>query len=98
MVKRLDGFRKRTRKLLKKSISEKGKIKIRNYLQVFSIGERAHINFEPAYHKGMCSIKFHNKQGKIIGKRGKCYELLIYDGGKQKKLIVHPIHLKKAEV
>ena len=29
------------------------------------------------------------------GKKGNCYEVLIKDGGKEKTLIVHPIHLKK---
>ncbi len=27
--------------------------------------------------------------------KGKCYEVLIIDRGKQKTLIVHPVHLKK---
>lgn len=98
MVRRLAGFRKRTRHLLRKSVKERGKISITKYFQQFSIGEKAMIKFEPAYHKGMCSVRFHDRIGTVVGKRGECYELKIVDMGKEKKLIAHPVHLKKITI
>tara|TARA_Y100000310_G_C20057825_1_gene523561 strand:- start:185 stop:331 length:147 start_codon:yes stop_codon:yes gene_type:complete len=46
--------------------------------------------------RGMYHSRFYGKSGSIKGKQGRCYEVLITDGSKQKTLIVHPVHLKRA--
>jgi ribosomal protein L21E len=33
--------------------------------------------------------------GTVSGKKGACYGVTIKDGGKTKKLFIHPIHLSK---
>lgn len=58
-------------------------------------GDLAILNAESAVQKNLYHARFHGITGLVTGKRGACYELQVQDGGKQKMLIVHPIHLKK---
>lgn len=95
MTKRIGGFRRKTRSKLKKTPRTHGKINLNRYLQEFKINERAVLHAEPAYHKGMYLPRFHGKSGLIKGKQGDCYIIAIKDGGKNKNLIVHPLHLKR---
>jgi large subunit ribosomal protein L21e len=95
MTTRMDGFRKRTRHKFKKAQSTKGKVSIKKFLQKLEIGDKAALNVEPAYQKGMYRPKFMGKIGTVTSIKGKCYEVEISDSGKKKKLIVHPIHLTK---
>lgn len=95
MVQRSGGFRRKTRGILKKKKNDKGKISIKNYLQGYNKGDRICLVAEPAVQKGMHFPKFNGKSGVIQDKRGNCYEILIKDGGKEKLLIVHPVHLRR---
>lgn len=96
MVQRIGGFRRKTRSKLKKNIKLKGKISLKRYFQSFEQGERVCLKAEPAVQKAMYFPRFHGLTGIIKSKRGKCYEVLIKDKGKEKTLIVHPIHLQKS--
>ena len=96
MVKRIGGMRRKTRYKLRKEIRNRGKIGLTDYFQLFNIGEMVYLNAEPAIQKGMYYPRFMGKSGIIKGKRGQCYEIKINDLGKQKTLIVHPVHLRKA--
>lgn len=89
----MGGSRRKTRNKLRKRPRTKGKISIANYLQTFKAGEKVCLNAEPAVQKGMYHPRFHGKIGEIKGKRGKCYEVVIKDGSKEKILVVHPVHL-----
>ncbi|MEM4571173.1 MAG: 50S ribosomal protein L21e [Nanopusillaceae archaeon] len=89
------GSRRKSRDKLSKKIREKGKIKIKNILKKFNSGDSVSIVIDPSYHKGMPHPKFHGLSGKVINKRGDCYEVLIEDKGKEKIIIVHPAHLKQ---
>ena len=95
MVKRIGGFRRKTRNKLKKPTGKKGKISIKNYFQRFKIGEKVVLKAEPAVQKGMYFPRFHARTGVVKGKKGECYEVLIKDGGKEKTLIIHPVHLQR---
>jgi len=96
MVKRIGGFRRKTRYKLKKNIRGKGKLPIRKYLQEFDLQAKVILKAEPSVQKGMYVPRFHGKVGIVTGKKGKCYEVKISDGKKEKTLIVHPVHLIKA--
>ena len=96
MVQRIGGFRRKTRSKLRKKVREKGKISISKYLQSFKVGEKVCLKAEPAVQKGMYFPRFHGKVGTVKSKRGKCYEVFIKDGKKEKMLIIHPVHLKGA--
>ena len=96
MVKRIGGFRRKTRYKFRKEKRQRGKISITRYFQSFNAGDRVYLGAEPAVQKGMYYPRFMGKTGIVRGKRGRCYEILINDIGKEKTLIVHPVHLKKA--
>jgi large subunit ribosomal protein L21e len=95
MTQRVGGFRRKTRSKLSKKRDEKGRIKLKNFLQKFSEGDRVYLKAEPAYQKGMYFPRFHGKSGIVRGKKGRCYSILIKDGKKEKEVVVHPVHLKK---
>ncbi len=63
-------------------------------MQSFKAGQKVHLSIEPSLHKGNYHTKFIGKTGVVKGSRGKCYEVAISDGGKEKLLIIHPVHLK----
>lgn len=94
-MKKIGGFRRKTRSIFTKSKREKGKISLTRYLQILNKGDIVQLSVESSIHKGVYHPMFHGKMGVIQNKKGKCYEVLITDGGKQKTLIVHPVHLKK---
>ncbi len=95
MVKRIGGFRRKTRHKLKKPVRRKGKVSISKYFQDFKINEIVQLVAEPSIQKGMYFPKFHGRYGTINKKKGKCYEVKIKTQKKEKILIVHPVHLKK---
>ncbi len=96
MVQRVGSFRRKTRSKLKKNVRRKGKISLSRYFQSFNKNDRVRLNAEPGIQKGMYFPRFHNEMGIIKGKKGRCYEVMIKDGNKEKLLIVHPVHLKRA--
>ena len=62
-------------------------------MQTFDAGQKVHLGIESSYHKGNYPLKYMGKTGTIISSRGKCYEVSINDKGKEKVLIIHPVHL-----
>jgi large subunit ribosomal protein L21e len=97
MAMRMGGFRRKTRKKLSKEQKNKGKIGVKRYFQEFKQGDYAAIRIEPSVKEGMPRPDFQGKTGKIVGKQGKCYFLLINDLGKLKRVLVHPVHLVRVK-
>lgn len=95
MVKRTGGSRRKTRHKLKKNVRTRGKISLTSFFQKFNSGDKVVLKAEPAYQKGMYFPRFHGKTAVISKQIGTCYEVLLNDQGKDKTLIVHPVHLKK---
>ena len=96
MAKRTGGARRKTRGKLSKDVRTKGKVSLKRYFQEFKDGDKVYLVAEPAIQKGMYFRRFHGKAGKIVGKQGSNYYIQIKDGNKTKKVLSHPIHLKKA--
>lgn len=94
-MKRTGRARRKTRSKLSKHFRQRGKISLTNYFQSFKEGDRVVLTVEPAVHKGMYDPKYMGKAGIIKRKNGRCYEVNIKDGKKEKCLIVHPVHLKR---
>ena len=90
------GKRRKSRDKLSKYVRERGKIKIRKWLQDFKTGDYVHIKIDPSVHIGVPSHKFYGRTGMVVGKRGDCYEVKVVDGNKEKIIIVHPVHLELA--
>jgi len=95
MVKRIGGMRRKTRYKFRKEKRQKGKISITRYFQSFNAGDRVYLGLESAVQKGAYYPRFMGRTGIIKGKRGKCYMVSLNDLGKEKTLIVHPVHLRK---
>ncbi|HLC61240.1 MAG TPA: 50S ribosomal protein L21e [Candidatus Nanoarchaeia archaeon] len=95
MVQRMGGLRRKTRYKFTKETRRRGKISITRYFQSFNVGDKVYLHVEPAVQKGMYHPRFMGNGGIIAGKRGRCYIVNINDRGKQKELIVHPVHLKR---
>jgi large subunit ribosomal protein L21e len=94
MVSNRGGSKRKARHKLKKDRRHKGKISVSRFMQSFDIGQRVHLCIEPSIHKKDFHTQYIGKTGTINGTRGKCYEVTIKDGNKEKLLIIHPIHLK----
>ncbi len=96
MVTRIGTKQRKTRHKFKKNYRSKGKIPLSKYFQTFEKGEKVNLKINSNVQKGQFYPRFHGLTGTITGaKKGSCYEVIIKDGGKQKTLFVHPIHLKK---
>ncbi len=97
MPERKGGNRRKTRQKFSKSLREKGKISLKNYFQEFETGDKVTLLIEPAIQKGMYHRKFYSKTGDVSGKQGECYLVEILDGKMKKKVIVHPVHMKRVK-
>jgi large subunit ribosomal protein L21e len=95
MVTRIGTTQRKTRHKFKASIREKGKIPLSRYFQEFKEGEKVGLKTHPSVQKGRFHSRFHGKAGEVVGKKGRCFTIEIKDGGKQKTLYIHPIHLKR---
>lgn len=94
MVTRIGGMRRKSRDKFKKHYRQRGKISVRRFFQHLEVGDRVALVAEPSYQKGMYKARFHGKNGDVVGTQGRCYKVRISDGGMEKVLIVHPVHLK----
>lgn len=95
MVKASKGPRRRTRAKLRKKVRDKGKIKIRRYLQKFKKGEKVVIKPEHSVQKGLPGKRFWGKSGDVVESRGRAYVVEVKDGNKHKRVIVSKVHLKR---
>ena len=95
MVQRTGGPRRKTRHKLRKNVRDKGKVRISSFLQSFEDNDRVALVAEPAVQKGMHHPRFQGRIGVVAGKQGDAYKVKFKDGGKEKLLIVHPIHLRR---
>lgn len=92
---RKGGSRRGKSFLFTKSSKTKGKVSLKNYLAKFNDGDKVALTYEPAVFKGTYCPRFAGKSGIITAKKGTCYEVKIKDFTKEKKLIVHPVHIRK---
>ena len=92
MATRSKGFRKKTKKKLRKS--PRDKTTTNQYLREFLVGDKVLIMIEPSSHKAMPHPRFKGKSGVVKDKRGKSYVIEVRDGGLKKTVISTPEHLR----
>jgi len=80
--------------LKRKKVREKGKIRFSKYFQKLERGESVAVVRELSQKTGFPKA-IQGRIGKIEGKRGNCYIVNIKIG-KNKRFIIHPVHLRKA--
>ncbi len=95
MAKRIGGYRRKTRHLMRKSVRTRGKVSITSCMQTFDKGEMVVLKAEPAVQKGLFDLRFQGRSAKVLGKRGKCYEVEMRDFNKRKTLFIPAAHLIK---
>ncbi len=96
MAKRIGTFQRKTRDKLSLHYKERGKISVSRYLHQFTGGDKVALKLAPGVQTGRFYPRFHGLMGTITGvTKGRCYEVVIHDGNKEKRLYVHPIHLLK---
>lgn len=78
----------------RKTLKNKGKIKLSRYFQDFEKGERVAVIRELALQPRFLP-KLQGRTGIIEGKRGSSYILKIKDLNKEKIYIIHPVHLMR---
>lgn len=79
---------RKTKKLLGKS-----RATVSEFVKTFEAGSRVVIAPQ-AYQIGLPALRYANKYGTVVTKRGESYVVEIRDGNKKKRLISHPIHLR----
>ncbi len=82
---------------MRKDIKNRGKLSTKKITQDFSIGTKVSIDIDSSIMKGQPHPRFYGKTGTISEKQGKAYVVNIENGGKTKKVISRPEHLKKVK-
>lgn len=95
MVKRIGGMRRKSRYKFKRDRRQKGKLSLRKYLEEYKAGDKVVLDPDSIVQKGIFEHKWIGRSGIVSKKLGNCYEVIIYEKGNEKKLIIHPIHLKR---
>ena len=94
-MKKTGGPRRKTRHIFRKHDHEKGKVSLTHYFQSFDKGDHVALSLEAGVQKAMYHPMFYGKIGVVLAKRGRCYEVQIWDKSKQKTLLAHPVHLRR---
>lgn len=59
------------------------------------MGDKVDIIADPSFQKrGMPHRRFHGKTGTVVGKRGRCYEVVFKDIHKEKLIILGKEHIR----
>lgn len=78
----------------RKPVRTRGKLQLSKYFQEFNEGDNVAVIRERSL-----SVNFperlQGRTGKVSGKRGKAYIILLNDQEKEKTFIIEPAHLKK---
>jgi large subunit ribosomal protein L21e len=93
-MRKSKGYRRSTRRLLKKAPREKGKPKLGKLLFEYEVGSQVIIKIDSSVQKGMPHKRFHGKIGTVLDKRGRGYVVNVTQGDAVKELIVRPEHLE----
>lgn len=80
--------------LKRKKVREKGKIKFSRYFQKLNAGDRVAVIMDLSFKTGFPK-SIQGRTGILEEKRGDCWIVKAKIGKKNKRFIIHPVHLKK---
>ncbi len=63
----------------------------------FNVGDRVMLLPYPYYKSNIPPVRYKGLVGSVVEKRGQSYVVLLKVGNKEKKIISHPIHLRKVQ-
>jgi large subunit ribosomal protein L21e len=95
MARRSKGLRSKGRGKFTKHPRERGQTSVSRAIQDIPLGTRVAIAIEPGVTKGQPHHRYHGRIGLIQSKVGRGYVVGVSDGGKTKKVISGPEHLKR---
>ena len=78
----------------KKTVRRRGKISLSRYFQNLEVGDKVSLKQEQSIQDSF-PRRFTGRTAIVTGKQGKSYIVSFKDGGKEKRLVIHPIHLVK---
>lgn len=78
-----------------RSLRGKGRVSVSQAVQTFKVGDKVVIN-PKAQRAGLPHLRYANRNGIVVEKRGKSYVVEVGDYNTQKKIVVGPVHLKLA--
>ncbi len=93
-MKKSKGYRRGTRRLLKKEPRERGKLRLGKLLHEYPVGSQVIVKIDSSVQKGMPHKRFHGKIATVLDKRGRGYVVNVSQGDAIKELIVRPEHLE----
>jgi len=88
------GNRRRSRHVMRKNPRKKGLSPLGRYLQDFEVGDYVDIILDPSVHKALPHKRFQGKTGRIVSKRGRCYEVEIKQIHKMKRIFTSVAHMR----
>jgi large subunit ribosomal protein L21e len=95
MTKRIGSQRRKSRRRLIQKKKMKGRIPIRDFVNIINKGDKVVLKANPSFQKGLYHMRFHGRAGEVVSLKGSCCMVRISDGEKLKTLIIHPVHLRK---
>jgi large subunit ribosomal protein L21e len=95
MATRIGTARRKTRHKLSRPSAAKGTVPIRKYMQKFKTGDKVLLKADSFKQDGMYHPRFHGRVAVVRSARGKAYEVAVDEAGREKILIVSPVHLRK---
>jgi large subunit ribosomal protein L21e len=93
-MKKSKGYRRGTRKLLKKAVREKGRPKLGKLLVAHEVGSKVIIKIDSSVQKGLPHRRFHGRIGTVMDKRGRGYVVSVTQGDAVKEVVVRSEHLE----
>mgnify|MGYP002639543030 CR=1 FL=1 len=89
--KKAKGKRSKTRRKFKGG----GRKTVSQLVRGFEEEDVVQVCIDSSFHSALPAARFQGLAGKVVGKRGTAYEIIVNDGNTSKMLIVHAAHLKK---
>jgi large subunit ribosomal protein L21e len=77
-----------------RNLTAKKRLPPSKFLKEFKEGQSVLIDVNPMFGKSEPHLRFNHRTGKVVGKRGKSFVVVIKDGNKEKELYLPVVHLK----
>jgi large subunit ribosomal protein L21e len=89
------GYRNKTRHRYQKNVRERGICGLSRFMVDYEPGDKVDILGDPMFQKrGLPHRRFQGKTGIVLSPRGRCYEVAVMIGNKQKIIFIGREHIR----
>ena len=89
------GYRSKTRSLFRKKVRDRGLPGLSRFMVKYDVDYVVDIIGDSSFQKrGLPHRRFVGKTGKIVAKRGRCYEVAVKDQNKMKTIFIGCEHIR----